>query len=159
MPTARRRPRRRPARPGPAEAVAQSAGTADGDRVTFVLTELRRSGPTVVLNGRLETGEGNAQVASAFDDGIDQEVEGEQREGVDVFDGVAMVDAEGRKKYLVARDEAGRCVCTNQLNSQFTSPEAPVQLTATLTAPPTTVTEVDLLIPHFETLRAVPITE
>ena len=127
--------------------------------MTFVLTELRRSGPTVVLNGRLEAAEGNAQVASAFNDGIDQEVEGEQREGVDVFDGVAMVDAEGRKKYLVARDETGRCVCTNSLNSQFASPEAPVQLTATLTAPPATVTQIDLLIPHFETLRAVPITE
>ena len=144
---------------GDAPAIAESAGSADGDRVRFVLTELRRSGPTVVLNARLETAEGNAQVASAFDDGVDQELEGEQAEGADVFDGVAMVDPEGRKKYLVARDETGRCVCTNQLNGQFTSPESPVQLTATLTAPPATVTQIDLLIPHFETLRDVPITE
>ena len=76
-----------------------------------------------------------------------------------MFDGVALVDPEGRKKYLVARDETGRCVCTNGLNSQFASAEAPIQLSATLTAPPATVTQVDLLIPHFETLRDVPIAE
>jgi hypothetical protein len=147
------------ATPGAAPAIAQSSGTAEGDTVTFVLTELRRSGPTVIMNARIENPEGRAQLASAFSDGIDQEIEQEGREGVDVFDGVALVDPEGRKKYLVARDETGRCVCTNGLNSQFASAEAPIQLSATLTAPPATVTQVDLLIPHFETLRDVPIAE
>ena len=47
-----------------------------------------------------------------------------------MFDGVAMVDPEGRKKYLVARDETGRCVCTNGLSGQFASADAPVQLDA-----------------------------
>ena len=152
------------ATPGPdgeAPAIAQSKGSVDGKRVEFVLTELRRSGPTVILNARLENSdpESAAQVASAFDDGAYQKLENDQQEESDVFDGVALVDPEGRKKYLVARDEEGRCVCTNELSSSFAQQEAPVQLTATLTAPPAGVTQVDLLIPHFETVRDVPLAE
>ena len=142
-------------------AIAQSKGSVDGERVSVVLTELRRSGPTVVLNARLEIADpdSSAQVGSVFDDGIYQQLADETQEEGDVFDGVAMVDPEGRKKYLVARDEEGRCVCTNDLSGAFASEEAPVQLTATLTAPPAGVTQVDLLIPHFETLRDVPLAE
>ena len=152
------------ATPGPdgqAAAIAQSAGTADGKPVRFVLTELRRSGPTVILNARLELADGadSAQVADTFDDGSYQDLEANETESGDVFDGVAMVDPEGRKKYLVARDETGRCVCTNALNGQFAREDSAVQLTATLTAPPAEVTQIDLLIPHFETLRGVAISE
>ena len=98
--------------PGPdgeLPAIAQSKGSVDGERVTVVLTELRRSGPTVVLNARLEIADPDsaAQVGSVFDDGIYQQLADETQEEGDVFDGVAMVDPEGRKKYLVARDEDG----------------------------------------------------
>ena len=146
---------------GEAPAIAQSKGSVDGDRVQLVLTELRRSGPTVIVNARLEVvdPDSDAQVGSVFDDGIYQQLEDESQEESDVFDGVAMVDPEGRKKYLVARDEEGRCVCTNDLSGGFASEDAPVQLTATLTAPPVEVTQIDLLIPHFETLRGVAISE
>ena len=46
-----------------------------------------------------------------------------------MFDGVAMIDPEGRKKYLVARDETNRCVCSNGLSSAFVRADAPVELT------------------------------
>ena len=35
----------------------------------------------------------------------------------------------------------------------------PVELTATLSAPPPGVTQVDLVVPRFETLRDVPLAE
>jgi hypothetical protein len=150
------------AAPEEAAAVVETLGSIDGARVRFILTELRRSGPTVILNARLEPADPAAdrlQVADTFDDGVFQDVEGGLTEPGDVFDGVALIDPEGRKKYLVARDETNRCVCTNGLGSAFVRAEAPVELTATLSAPPPAVTQVDLVVPRFETLRDVPLAE
>jgi hypothetical protein len=148
--------------PEEAAAVVETLGSVDGGRVRFILTELRRSGPTVVLNARLEpvdpAGE-RLQVASTFDDGIFQPLEDGGDEPGDVFDGVALIDPEGRKKYLVARDETNRCVCSNGLGAAFVRAEAPVELTATLAAPPPGVAQVDLIVPRFETLRGVPLAE
>jgi len=150
------------ATPEEAGAIVETLGSVDGGRAKFVLTELRRSGPTVILNARLEVvGESarNLQVTGTFDDGIFQKLSDGTGEGSDVFDGVALVDPAGKKKYLVARDEDNRCVCTNGLSSAFVRPDAPVELTATLAAPPTGVTHVDLIVPRFETLRDVPLAE
>ena len=150
------------AAPEEAAAVVETLGSIDGARVRFILTELRRSGPTVIINARLEPADPAAdrlQVASTFDDGTFQELEGGLTEPGDVFDGVALIDPEGRKKYLVARDETNRCVCTNGLGSAFVRADAPVELTATLSAPPPGVTQVDLVVPRFETLRDVPLAE
>ena len=59
----------------------------------------------------------------------------------------------------MARDETNRCVCSNDLGAAFVSADAPVELAATLTAPPPSVTQVDLIVPNFETLRDVPLAE
>jgi hypothetical protein len=150
------------AAPEEAAAIVETLGSIDGGRVTFILTELRRSGPTVVLNARLEPVDDTAprlQVANTFDDGVFQPLEDGTDEDANVFDGVALIDPAGRKKYLVARDEDNRCVCSNELGSAFVRPEAPVELTATLAAPPPGVTQVDLIVPRFETLRGVPLAE
>ena len=148
--------------PEEAAAVVETLGSIDGGRVRFILTELQRSGPTVILNARLEPADPAAdrlQVSSTFDDGTFQDLEAGATEPGDVFDGVALIDPEGRKKYLVARDETNRCVCTNGLSSAFVRADAPVELTATLSAPPPGVTQVDLVVPRFETLRDVPLAE
>ncbi len=151
------------AAPEEAAAVVETLGSIDGARVRFILTELRRSGPTVILNARLEPADpaagGGLQVSSTFDDGTFQDLDAGATEPGDVFDGVALIDPQGRKKYLVARDETNRCVCTNGLSSAFVSADAPVELTATLSAPPPAVTQVDLVVPRFETLRDVPLAE
>jgi hypothetical protein len=150
------------ATPEEAAALVETLGSVDGGRARFILTELRRSGPTVILNARLEPVDPagtRLQVGSTFDDGSFQALEDGGDEGGDVFDGVALVDPEGRKKYLVARDETNRCVCSNELSSAFIRAEAPVELTATLAAPPPGVTQVDLIVPRFETLRGVPLAE
>jgi hypothetical protein len=94
--------------PAEAEPVVEALGSVDGGRARFLVTELRRSGPTVILNARLELADPSSQrlqVASTFDDGDFQELEDGGTEPGDVFDGVALIDPEGKKKYFVARDE------------------------------------------------------
>jgi hypothetical protein len=140
--------------------VAQGEGSADGGRFVFIITELRRSGPTVVLNATVslagDSPRDSIQISSAFSDGQFQELEdSEANEEGDVFDGVALIDPEGRKKYLVARESTGRCVCSNDLSAAFVQEEAPISLQATLAAPPEDVTTVDVVVPNVKTFTDV----
>ena len=147
-----------PDAPAEAEPIVEALGSIDGGRARFLVTELRRSGPTVILNARLELVDPTSerlQVGSTFDDGDFQDLEDGGTEPGDVFDGVALIDPEGKKKYFVARDDTNRCVCSNELSAAFIREEAPVELTATLAAPPPDVSEVDLVVPRFGTLHDV----
>ena len=142
--------------------VAEAQGSADGGRFVFRILELKRSGPTVVLNAQVSLAGGtendDIQINDAFADGINQDLkDSSSQEDSDVFDGVALIDAAGRKKYLVARDATGRCVCSNNLGSAFVTEDAPVNLQATLAAPPDTVTTVDVVVPNVKTFTGVPI--
>jgi hypothetical protein len=142
--------------------VAQGEGSADGGRFIFIITDLTRSGPTVVLNATVSlAGDSPAdsiQISSTFSDGLFQELEdSEGSEEGDVFDGVALIDPEGRKKYLVARESTGRCVCSNALSGAFVQEDAPVNIQATLSAPPEDVTAVDVVVPNVKTFTDVPI--
>ena len=150
------------ATPAEAQGIVEKLGSVDGGRARFILTELQRSGATVVLNARLEKVDPDApklQVASTFDDGEFQELESGATEPADVFDGVALIDPVGKRKYFVARDETNSCVCSNNLSAAFVSTDAPVDLTATLAAPPAGVTTVDLVVPNFGTLHDVALAE
>jgi hypothetical protein len=146
----------------PTAPVAQGEGSADRGRFIFTITELKRSGPTVVLNATVTLAGGSEndsiQVSDTFGDGIFQDLEdtGASEEG-DVFDGVALIDPEGRKKYLVARETTGRCVCSNNLSAAFVGEDAPVNLEATLAAPPDTVTKVNVFVPGVKTFTDVPL--
>ncbi len=146
----------------PTAPVAQGEGSADGGRFIFTITELKRSGPTVVLNASVSLAGGtendSIQLNSTFSDGVSQDLEdsGGQEPG-DVFDGVALIDPNGRKKYLVAREATGRCVCSNDLGAAFVKQDAPINLQATLAAPPDTVTTVDVVVPNVKTFTSVPI--
>jgi hypothetical protein len=140
--------------------VAQGEGSADGGRFVFIITELRRSGPTVVLNATVslagDSPRDSIQVSSTFSDGQFQELEdSDANEEGDVFDGVALIDPEGRKKYLVARESTGRCVCSNDLSAAFVQEDAPISLQATLAAPPEEVTTVDVVVPNVKTFTDV----
>jgi hypothetical protein len=152
-----------PTETAPTAPVAQGEGSADRGRFIFTITELKRSGPTVVLNATVTLAGGSEndsiQVSDTFSDGIFQDLEdtGASEEG-DVFDGVALIDPEGRKKYLVARETTGRCVCSNNLSAAFVGQDAPVNLEATLAAPPDTVTKVNVFVPGVKTFTDVPLT-
>ncbi len=77
----------------PAQApLAQAEGSVDEVPVRFVITELRRRGPTVIVNARVEAlrpqGEVAGQINQTFSDGQYQEGAAES----DIFDGVALID-------------------------------------------------------------------
>lgn len=141
------------------EPVVEGTGSANGQPFSVAILELKRSGPTVVLNGQVsvpsdeENSDASFQISSAFADLSQQS----DTVASDAFDGVALIDPENRKKYLVARDEDGNCVCTRELSSAFARPDAPISVQATLTAPPPDVTAVDLYIPKVKTFTKVPI--
>jgi hypothetical protein len=143
--------------------IVEAQASVDSKRVRFMVTELRRSGPTVIINAQLELADPAssqaAQVNDTFNDGLSEPLTHGDSEGADVFDGVALIDPVGKKKYLVARDADGRCVCSNQLSSSFAKADAPVELQATLTAPPADVRQVDLYVPRVKTFRAVPLAQ
>ncbi len=145
----------------PQGAVVEAETTVDGLQARFVVTELKRSGPTVILNARVEPAQRtessvSGQIGQELSDGQTQELTTETTEAGDVFDGVALIDPEGRKKYLVARDSEGRCVCSNQLSSRFIG-QGPVNLDATLSAPPQGVQRVNLTVAGVKTFTDVPL--
>jgi hypothetical protein len=146
---------------GTSSGIVTGEGSFDGDRFRFVLTELKRSGSTVVLGARVELVGGDQdsslQVSRLFWDGQGQDLADGDRELGDVADGFALIDPQGRKKYLVARDETGRCVCSNGLSSVFVYPDKPVSVEATLSAPPPNVTRVNVQVPNVRTFTDVPI--
>lgn len=73
------------------------------------------------------------------------------------FAGVVLTDLAAKKRYLVAADSAGACVCTTNLSGTFPEAGDTVELTATYAAPPTSTTTVDVSVPTLGTFRDVPI--
>jgi hypothetical protein len=145
--------------PAEPRALAQGTGSRAGTPFTLRLVELRRSGATVALNATLTVdgqAEGSMRVGDLFDDGLVQRLTGRRGdEGADVFDGVALIDTQNRRKYLVARDATGRCVCSARLARVIARPGVPVSLTATLAAPPDGITRVDVAVPNVRTFPGV----
>ena len=83
---------------GSGAALAEGEGSSDGARFRFSLTELKRSGPTVVANATvtwIEGGDDNLQIAGTFGDGVDASLEGDAPEPHDTFDGIALIDPGG----------------------------------------------------------------
>ena len=148
---------------GETASIAEGKGSANGHAFVFRITELKRSGPTVVLNATVslapETEESaSIQISGTFGDGQYQSLEdSDADETGSNFDGVALIDPEGRKKYLVARESTGRCVCSTDLGAAFVGADSPISLEATLTAPPEDVTKVNVFVPNVKTFVDVPI--
>lgn len=145
------------------EALAARDGQIDGVAVRLEITELRRSGATTALTFELSVDEpragettDNAQVAGTFDDGL-SEVDGGKGQDSRTIDGVSLIDATNGKRYLVARDSEGVCVCDGDMSSTFVEPAGPVSLSATFGAPPPDVEAVDVVIPKFGTFKDVPL--
>jgi hypothetical protein len=149
---------------GEERAPAEGTGAVAGRPFSFRIVELRRSGATVVLNATLtldEGAEGRVRVGDLFGDGIEQPLTTRRTrsEPADVFDGVALVDPDNRRQYLVARDADGRCVCSRGLARVRAAPGVPVSLTATLGAPPGGVARVDVVVPNVRTFTGVALAE
>jgi hypothetical protein len=120
-------------------AFAQNAiATADGETtgIRIEITELSRtSGETVTLKFRLIADRGVE--ATPY----------ELMESSDLRE-VHLVDAAGKKKYLVIKDSDGKCVCSGGLKQQSISGKS-MNLWARFPAPPAEVKEVSVVFPHF----------
>jgi hypothetical protein len=68
---------------------------------------------------------------------------------------VQLVDPVGKKKYFVARDSAGKCVCSTDIPD--VAPHSHLSLWAKFPAPPDDVQKISIVIPHFQPLDDVAI--
>lgn len=145
----------------PAKPLAGMDGSIDGKPIRLDVIALTRSGGVSQLTLRVantlpaSATSGSAQIGNTFDD----DVNGTTSSPDDPFtvDGLALIDSVNRKKYLVARDTAGKCVCDGDLSATFARPGRSVNLSATFGAPPGSVRTVNVFVPKFGTFRDVPI--
>ena len=68
---------------------------------------------------------------------------------------VQLVDPVGKKKYFVARDAEGKCVCSRGIPD--VAPHSRLSLWAKFPAPPDDVQKISIVIPHFQPLDDVTI--
>jgi hypothetical protein len=68
---------------------------------------------------------------------------------------VQLVDPVGKKKYFVARDSEGKCVCSTDIPD--VAPHSHLSLWAKFPAPPDDVQKISIVIPHFQPLDDVAI--
>jgi len=71
--------------------------------------------------------------------------------------GVHLIDAVGKKKYLVLRDTEGKCVCSSGIKS--VQPGSRASLYAKFPAPPESVEKISIVIPHFIPMDDVPMSK
>lgn len=69
--------------------------------------------------------------------------------------GLTLVDIVGKKKYFVAKDSDGKCLCSRDISAL--DPQARVNLWAKFPAPPPDVQKISVLIPHFAPFEETPI--
>lgn len=73
------------------------------------------------------------------------------------FSGAVLTDVAGKKRYLVAADSGGACVCSVELSSTFVGAGQSVELDATYAAPPPSTTTLDVSVPTLGTFRDLPV--
>jgi hypothetical protein len=142
-----------PPAPTPAPAAGAAIATADGEKagVTASLKELKRmSGDTISLKLVITNGS-DKRLGVGYDFGDrDHEVIDFASVG-----GVQLIDPVGKKKYFVARDTEGKCVCSRGLKDIDAG--ASLNVWAKFPAPPEDVQKISVIIPHFSPMDDVPI--
>jgi hypothetical protein len=146
--------------PTPASTPAAKApsviATTDGDYpdIKVEITELKRtSGNTLTLKFTIINDSSNDM---GFKDDFGEQGKYETIDYKSVG-GVNLVDAAGKKKYLVLRDSDGKCLCSRDLKD--VQPDSRVNLYAKFPAPPDDVENITVEIPHFIPMDDVPISK
>jgi hypothetical protein len=132
--------------PGAAAGPIASADGQSPDVHLEVMQLKRGSGGTVTLRFRVING-GKDNL------GIYGLMSGKESPSVD---GVHLLDAANKKKYLVVRDSEGNCVCSRGLDSPI-KPGESMNFWSKFPAPPDTVEKISVVVPHFEPMDDVPI--
>ena len=140
----------------PAAKTPSVLATTDGEYpdVKVEVTELKRtSGDTLTLKFTMINDSSEA-MSFGYDFG-----ESGKYGTIDVssIGGVNLVDAAGKKKYLVLRDSAGLCVCSRGLKD--VEPGTRANLYAKFPAPPEGVEKITVEVPHFIPMDDVPISK
>lgn len=116
--------------------------------VRLEVRELKRtSGGTVTLKFTI------------FNDSSEQFLISDQLGGITYgynVSGVHLIDANGKKKYQVVVDSEKKCLCSNDLAYQM-EPNAKLSLWAKFPAPPESVNNVTVVVPHFIPMEDVPV--
>ena len=145
-----------PPAPAPAAKAPSVIATTDGEYpdVRLEVTELKRaSGDTLTLKFAI-INDSSEEMSYSYDFG-----EAGKYHTLDFnsVGGVNLVDAAGKKKYLVLRDSAGNCLCSRGLKG--VQPGARANLYAKFPAPPGDVEKITVEIPHFIPMDDVPISK
>jgi hypothetical protein len=117
-------------------------GERTGTKVT--IRDLKRDeGGTVTLRFQISNDNDNAQDVYNIIGGV--------------LDGrLHLLDAGNKKKYLLVKDSAGKCACTDLRGS--VSKGNPVNLWAKFPAPPEMVQKITVVLSGFEPVESVPLT-
>ncbi len=139
----------------PATAATTSSGiaSADGEKpgTRVDVQELKRgSGGTITLKMAFVNDSENAIGFGYNFADPDHEIRDHGSIGA-----VQLVDPVGKKKYFVARDSEGKCVCSTKIPD--VAPHSRVSLWAKFPAPPDDVQKISIVIPHFQPLDDVTI--
>jgi hypothetical protein len=139
----------------PAAAATTSSGiaSADGEKpnIRVDVMELKRaSGGTVTLKMAFVN---DSDKAMGF--GYDYADHDHEIRDYDTIGAVQLVDPVGKKKYFVARDSDGKCVCSTKVPD--VAPHSRLSLWAKFPAPPDDVQKISIVIPHFQPLDDVAI--
>ena len=130
------------------KAIATSDGEKPGSRVE--IQELKRvSGGTVMLRFAM-INDADQQLNFGYDFG-----DAKSRDHFANIGGVHLIDAVGKKKYLVVRDSQDQCDCSRNLKDL--APKSRVNLWARFPAPPDNVDKITVVVPHFSPMDDAPI--
>ncbi|MET9416569.1 hypothetical protein ABZY03_20745 [Streptomyces klenkii] len=133
----------RPQDQPPSGAIGEMKGP-DGIAVA-ITSVVRDEGGFVTVNGTLTNGGSRPFNAIHW---LSKETEMKSRSSVS---GASLVDASGKKRYLVLRDTDGECLCSTGLTNIKPNESRPVF--AQFPAPPADVTEVDFQLPTMPSVH------
>ncbi|PSJ26586.1 hypothetical protein B7P34_22170 [Streptosporangium nondiastaticum] len=133
----------RPQGQAPSDAIGEMKGP---DGIALAITSVvRDEGGFVTVNGTL-TNRGSRPFNAIH--WLSKETEMKSRSSIS---GASLVDASGKKRYLVLRDTDGECLCSTGLTNIKPSESRPVF--AQFPAPPADVNEVDFQLPTMPSVH------
>jgi hypothetical protein len=150
LPTAAPASSAAPAAAPASSAVASTEGEKPGIRVE--VTELKRSPSALSLKFTIVNGS-EKQMSFNYDFG-------DPTHSIKDFNsvgGVTLLDAAGKKKYMVVRDSDTACVCSQGVKDLPAGSR--VNLWAKFPPPPEDVKRISIVIPHFSPMDDVPISQ
>lgn len=138
--------------PQPQHVLAKHDGTLDDKPITAKITSLIRDGDTVTLSYTLTNN--STDTIGGFAQLDQSQLSSDSSKGE--ADNVTLVDGTQKKKYLVARDAQGTCVCSVPGGDNLDSGQT-MGLSATFAAPPVSIGHITVQIPGFEPFYSIPI--